>query len=199
MPARRRKSLFQKSAAVVRWLHIYISMLGFAALMFFAVTGITLNHPTWLGGSDQVVRDSTGQLPSELVQRMDRLAIAERIRRDHQLRGAVHEFEVDDYECMIVFKGPAYAADVFVDRESGEYSLSVSTSSWVGLMNDLHKGRDSGLAWSWIIDVSALLMILMSLTGIVLLLYLKRRRLSGLVAAVVGTLFLLAFVVIAIA
>ena len=29
----------------MRWLHIYLSMFGLAAVLFFSVTGITLNHP----------------------------------------------------------------------------------------------------------------------------------------------------------
>jgi hypothetical protein len=56
----------------------------------------------------------------------------------------------------------------------------------VGLINDLHKGRDTGPAWSLFIDVSAILLALVSLTGMILLLFLKRRRSSGLVIAALG-------------
>jgi hypothetical protein len=41
-----KSALYRKSAAAFRGLHIYLSMLSFSALMFFAFTGITLNHPT---------------------------------------------------------------------------------------------------------------------------------------------------------
>jgi len=34
--------------------------------------------------------------------------------------------------------------------------------------NDLHKGRDTGKTWSILIDVSAVLMTLISLTGLIL-------------------------------
>ena len=43
--SRRRRSLKGRVYATVRWLHVYISMLSFLAILFFAVTGITLNHP----------------------------------------------------------------------------------------------------------------------------------------------------------
>ena len=56
-----RKLIYRKSAAIFRWLHIYLSMLGFGAIMFFAVTGITLNHPTWFGGSELQVQDLAGK------------------------------------------------------------------------------------------------------------------------------------------
>ena len=39
---------------------------------------------------------------------------------------------------------------------------------FVALLNDLHKGRDSGRAWSFVIDLSAVLMALVSLSGLVL-------------------------------
>ena len=31
----------------MRWLHIYLSVFSLAAILFFSVTGITLNHPDW--------------------------------------------------------------------------------------------------------------------------------------------------------
>ncbi|MFG0267029.1 MAG: PepSY-associated TM helix domain-containing protein [Rhodopirellula sp. JB055] len=189
---KRSRSLYSRSAAAFRWLHIYLSMLGFTSLMFFAFTGITLNHPTWLGASEQVIRDESGQLAMELLRNEpDKLEIAETLRETHALKGRVKEFEVDDFECMLVYKSPGYAADVFIDRDSGNYSLTETTSNAFSVMNDLHKGRDSGTGWSWLIDISALLMLLMSLSGFGLLLYLKKRRVSGILAAVAGTVAML--------
>ena len=31
----------------MRWLHVYLSMISLAVVLFFSVTGITLNHPDW--------------------------------------------------------------------------------------------------------------------------------------------------------
>src|SRR5581483_2041380 len=45
-PRRRRWGI--RLAAAMRWLHIYTSMLGLAAVLFFSVTGLTLNHPDWV-------------------------------------------------------------------------------------------------------------------------------------------------------
>jgi len=188
--AKPRRRLYQKSAAAFRWLHIYLSMLGFTALMFFALTGITLNHPTWFGGSEQVIDDLSGELsPGLLVDEVNQLEVAETLRERHGLKGHVKEFESDEFECMLVFKGPGYAADVFIDRDSGKYSLTVTSSNAVAIMNDLHKGRDSGAAWNaLVIDGSAILMALMSLSGFGLLFYLKKRRVAGVMTAVAGTI-----------
>jgi uncharacterized protein len=56
------------------------------------------------------------------------------------------------------------------------------------VLNDLHKGRDSGKGWGWLIDISADLLTLVSLTGLLMLLFLKKRRLSGLIITVVGVI-----------
>lgn len=200
----RKRTFYSRSAAVFRWVHIYISMLGFATLMFFAFTGITLNHPTWFGAAEQSITDVTGRIPEAFstvaqdvtdglqTELTDKLGIAEWLRGRHQLRGYVAEFAVDEFEYMVVFKGPGYAADVFIDRDTGEYSLTETSTGAMAVMNDLHKGRDSGTQWSWVIDVSAIVTMLMSLSGFGLLFYIRRRRISGVVTAAVGTILLLA-------
>ena len=80
-------------------------------------------------------------------QSVDRLAIAEYLRATHNLKGAVGEFRIDEQECLVVFKGPGYSADAFINRESGEYDITQTASGAVAVINDLHKGRDTGPVW----------------------------------------------------
>jgi hypothetical protein len=178
----------------MRWVHIYLSMFSMAALLFFAVTGITLNHPAWFfGGSERTVQVQ-GQLKTAWLNRADtagsvaKLEVVEHLRKTHGIRGALAEFREDERECMVTFKGPGYAADAFIDRATGHYDLTETAQGFVAINNDLHKGRDSGKAWSVLIDASAILMTFVSLTGLVLLFYIKRRRRSGLLTALVGTI-----------
>lgn len=181
-----------------RWLHIYLSMVSFAVVLFFSVTGITLNHPTWFGGTTEVIREDRGTLDIDWVKISDvasdqtdsdsvaRLEIVEHLRQFGGVRGVLSELTIDDYQVLVTFRAPAYAADIFIDRESGEYELLETSYGLVALLNDLHKGRDSGESWSWLIDISAGLMTLVSLTGFFLIFYLKRHRTPGLSAALVG-------------
>ena len=53
-----------------------------------------------------------------------KLEVVEWLRSNHQIRGALADFRVDEAECLVSFKGPSYAADAFIDRESGHYRLT---------------------------------------------------------------------------
>jgi hypothetical protein len=64
--------------------------------------------------------------------------------------------------------------------------MTITKSGTVAVLNDLHKGRDTGSAWSWLIDVSAVLMTLVSLTGFVMIFFLKKKRLNGSMIALLG-------------
>jgi hypothetical protein len=98
----------------------------------------------------------------------------------------VEEFRVDDAECVVSFRAPGSAADAFIDRRTGAYTLSVAHDGLVAVLNDLHKGRHSEPVWSWVIDLTAGLMVFVSFSGLVLLFYVRRRRRAGLALAVLG-------------
>lgn len=174
------------TATVTRWLHIYLSMFSFAVVFFFAATGITLNHAEWFSRQVQT-RHYRGIVPPSLFrestdQQPDKLGIVELLRNRHKIHGSVSDFRVEDSQISISFKGPGYAADAFIDA-NGSYDLAETRSGFVAIMNDLHKGRDTGSVWSIVIDVSASLLVLVSLTGLVLIWFVYKRRTSGLILA----------------
>jgi hypothetical protein len=195
-PAKSKTKLaFERNVAMLsRWLHIYGSMISFAIVFFFSVTGITLNHPDYFAGELKTTQEK-GMLDSNWVISKDtskiaKLEIVEFLRKNHQITAAVSELRIDDSQCTVSFKGPGYAADAFINRENGSYELTLLRAGMVGIMNDLHKGRDTGSKWSWVIDISAVLLVLVSLTGMILILYIKRKKWSGLIIAFVGVVLL---------
>ena len=109
-------------------------------------------------------------------------------RRTYRTKGALSDIHVDGDQCEILFKGPGYEADATIDRETGKYDLTVSPFSLVAVLNDLHKGRDTGKKWSAVIDFSAVLMTLVSVTGLTLIFFLNKRRISGLLLVAIGAL-----------
>lgn len=192
---RHKPGLKQRLANPMRWLHIYSSMFGLIAILFFSVTGLTLNHPSWTFGSKPVEDTQQGTIRKEWLgdaqNEPAKLEIVEQLRRQHRVRGLVDDFTIDESECSITFKGPAYSADVFLNRETGAYEVTQRNAGLTAFFNDLHKGRDSGKAWSLVIDISAVVLIIVSLTGIGLLLYIKRRRNKGFLTTIGGLAVLL--------
>jgi hypothetical protein len=55
------KSFRKHSASWSRWIHVYLSMISFISLLFFAVTGLTLNHTEWFEEM-QVTSSSKGSI-----------------------------------------------------------------------------------------------------------------------------------------
>jgi hypothetical protein len=176
----------RRTAAVSRWLHVYLSMVSFAIVFFFAVTGLTLNHQQWFAKQQKTVQYK-GTVELRWVKgNVAKLEIVEALRSRHKISSAVSEFRVDNGQVSVSFKGPGYSADVFVDRATGSYDVTETRMGLAAVLNDLHKGRHSGRAWSWVIDVSAVFMTVVSLSGIVLLCFLQKRRFSGFIASGVG-------------
>ncbi len=166
-------------------------MVSFSILLFFAVTGITLNHQSAFNGEPRASR-FTGQLDMSWLNPpaggdVARLEIVEALRNAHGIKAAVKDFRVEENEISVSFKGPGYAADGFIDRKKGTYDLTESRLGFVAVINDLHKGRDTGGVWSNVIDISAGLMVVVSLTGLVLIFFLQKRLTFGLAALAIGT------------
>ena len=179
--------LRRRTATVARWLHVYLSMASFGILFFFAITGLTLNHVEWFANQQRTVQ-AKGTLNKEWLQgaQVQKLEIVEHIRKTHGVKAPLGDFRIDDAQCSFSFKGPGYSADVFVDRPTGNYEFTETRNGWGAVINDLHKGRDSGPTWSLMIDLSAILMTVVSISGMVLIFFLPKRRTSGLVALAVG-------------
>ena len=163
-------------------------MSSFAILFFFAITGVTLNHTDWFA-HHQSSRQLKGTVTAQwLKPEVQKLEIAEKLRTAHSIRSAITDFRIDDGQVAVSFKGPGYTADAFLDRATGSYEFNETTMGFVAILNDLHKGRDTGRVWSAVIDISAILMVLVSLSGMVLIFFLHKRLVSGLVSVVAGAI-----------
>jgi hypothetical protein len=170
-------------------------MFSLMIVLFFSATGITLNHPDWFAGTGPRETQAKGKLPPEWLsagsadtdrEKVAKLEIVEYLRKENGVRGALDEFRIDETECMVSFKSPSYSADAFIDRTTGAYQLTTIEEGAVAYLNDLHKGRHSGGVWAGLIDVSGGFLVLISLTGLGLIFYLKRIRVAALLTATAG-------------
>ena len=197
--AKRGRPLRLRVHAVVRWLHIYISMFSLLLILFFALTGITLNHPEWSVNNATTHRDFKGTLPAgwRAGNDVNWLRVAEYLRARHGVRGHADDPRLENGEGSIAFKAPGYSADCFIQQKTGAYELSVDTRGAVAWLNDLHRGQDAGSAWMRAIDASGIFLTLLSVTGLGLLFYLKKVRLPALIVMAVGVAVVLALMKLA--
>ncbi len=172
-----------------RLVHVYTSMIAFVVVLFFGITGLTLNHPDWTFGDAVGTSTVTGALPMATTGpagAVEFLAISEFVRETHGVRGSVSSYGVTNGKGSIAYKKPGYLADVFFDVGTGAYEVRVEQQGWVGVLNDLHKGRDAGTSWRWLIDVSAVFLVVVSLTGLLLQLFLRKRRVAAMIVMGAG-------------
>lgn len=194
-----------KSIRWVRTLHIYTSMLMLLVMLFFTVTGLTLNHREWLPEAPDA-RISELLLPGNLSDAQQwqatPLAQAEQVRRwlqrEHGVAGnqVAFDWQPDEQLLMIDVKRPGGYSLAEVLPEEGVVLLEQQSYGAAAVLNDLHMGRYSGALWRAFIDLSALLMLLFTLTGLWLVMPQKKRRqrllwLSGLGGVVMTAGYLL--------
>ncbi len=187
----------QSTRRWARWLHVYTSMIALLIVLFFGITGITLNHPDWTFGdatTRETVHGTLAAGPALDDGNVDWLAIAEELRSEYGVKGAVSDYALTGTEATISFVNPGYAADATLDVTDSSFDLTVEQQGFVAVMNDLHKGRDTASGWKWVIDVSAGFLVVISATGLVMQAYLRHRRRSAFIVAAIGGLVTLGLI-----
>lgn len=185
----------------MRWLHIYSAMLVLVLLLFFAVTGITLNHPNWTLASGKESASLQIDLPVDLPNLLTleesghAVAIAayvDWLREAYELKGSYSvNLMTDDALLEVDFKRPAGYASVVIDLENRAAEVQSEFGGYLALANDLHKGRYAGQSWRWLIDFTAVSCILFALSGFYLLWRQPSRRDFGNATAVAGVVLAL--------
>lgn len=169
------KTVLLKQLHVWHWVSSAISLIG---LLLFALTGITLNHAADVEAQPKTAA-SSGQLPPALRElvRPDDAPDSKKPLPDALAkwvgtfsgRTATGEAEWSAAEIYLPLPRPGGDGWVSIDRESGAVSGETTDRGWLSFLNDLHKGRNAGKAWSWFIDIFAVACFLFALTGLALL------------------------------
>ncbi|PSW17692.1 peptidase [Photobacterium sanctipauli] len=183
------KVLRQKSVQTwSRRLHIYSSMVLLIAMVFFAITGLTLNRPELFVGKpniDEFIID----IPKTLLGAENQTFQPKKdnlvnfLKTEGNLKGipsplniytVIEDGELVEGEVEVDFKGPGYDASVFIDMNISEAEIRITNHGTIAWLNDLHKGRNTGAIWHIFIDVVSIVMVLFILTGAILLLPKKK-------------------------
>lgn len=178
-----------------RRLHIYISMALLLVVLFFSITGITLNRPhLYVSEHPQIERHilpmpdrffvlDQGKFSVDKPQLLNYLAVEGRLSgapSAMQMFSEVEEGELVEGEISMDYKGPGFNSTVFIDLVTKEAEIETTQYGVIAVLNDLHKGRNSGAIWAWFIDLSAFLMVFFALTGVCLLVPKKKSFALGL-------------------
>lgn len=173
-PPRGNRSFWLKHLHRWHWISAALSLVG---MLLFAITGITLNHAADISGAPQTT-EQTATLPPALLEALAGADTAQRpippavrdwIRRELSARIGDADAEWSRDEVYLVLPGPGAEATLGIDRETGEVRYARTTRGWIAYFNDLHKGRHTGPAWSWFIDVFAVACLVFCSTGLILL------------------------------
>lgn len=163
----------KSSLSYARIIHVYVSMALLLLMLFFAITGITLNHPNWFSSADQEPLREQFDIPSYLIPTAPQES-EWRLAAGHWLKSQwdmdITTADIDEDEISLVSKGPGTYRTVTLDLLDGKAYIETLDYGVVAVLNDLHKGRNTGSVWAWVLDLCALLIILFSLTGAYLLL-----------------------------
>jgi hypothetical protein len=168
-------------------IHIYVSMAGFTLVLLFAVTGLTLNHQDFGLAARETTKKSV-EVPADLVQSPDRGSLAKHFEESVGIRSPLTDYREDEAEVQMTFAAPGRRSVVTIDRATRTAEVDTETRGLLGRLDDLHKGLDSGRPWYWVIDITAVLLTVSSLTGMITLFSLRARRRSGFVVGGVGIL-----------
>lgn len=166
--------------------HGYLSAFAFLALLFFAVTGILLNHPDALKVRVPPPAEKTLTLtPAEVAslkaapQPAPVLVkiVAPRVR----LKGRLKDSEAVGDELFVRMQGVRGSSDLRADLAAGTVSVVVEAQHPIAVANALHRGELAASAWRLVIDIAAVVLIALSLVGYVLFLSLRFRLRTALV------------------
>ncbi|MPY73772.1 MAG: hypothetical protein GEU87_05890 [Alphaproteobacteria bacterium] len=162
----------------LRLWHWVSSALCLVGLLFFTVTGITLNHAGEIEAKP-AVREVSATMPPELLALLKAAAEGQARALPDPVSNWVEEsfgaaagdraVEWSTGEAYIALPRPGGDAWVAISTVSGETTYETTSRGAVSFLNDLHKGRNTGMAWRWFIDAFAVACLVFAVTGLLLL------------------------------
>jgi len=174
-PDHRRRSYWLKTLHEWHWVSSAICLIG---MLLFAVTGFTLNHAGQIEAKPRVTSlqatvpaqvlgglkapESQGRAPMPP-------ALQDWARAQWSIDTAGREAEWSADEVYVSLPRPGGDAWMRVSLADGAAEYERTDRGWISYLNDLHKGRNTGAAWSWFIDIFAAACLVFCLTGLFIL------------------------------
>lgn len=174
-PDPQRRAFWLKTLHQWHWISSALCLIG---LLLFAATGITLNHAGQIEATPQVSTREV-QMPASVLSRLKTPpatpdaalppAVASWLADALSVQTAGRAGEWSEGEVYVALPRPGGDAWLSIDTDSGAVRYEKTERGWISYFNDLHKGRNTGVAWSWFLDVFAVACFVFALTGLFLL------------------------------
>ena len=178
---RQRRGYWLRTLHQWHWISAAVCLVG---MLLFAATGITLNHAARIEATP-VVTHVNDTLPAALLKALAArtdgnaelpAAVVAWLRDTHGIVAGAREAEWSEDEVYLSMPGPGRDAWLSIQKADGALEYERTERGTLAWLNDLHKGRNTGAAWSWFIDLFAVACIVFTLTGLFLLWLHGRQR-----------------------
>lgn len=170
-----RRAGFLRQTLRWHWISAAICLIG---MLLFAITGITLNHAGSIPATPRV-SERTAELPADLLAlaqaaEAQEAPLPEPVRAwiGDQLKVSLPADAAPEWsagEAYLALPRPGGDAWLSLDTEVGEVIYERTDRGVVAYLNDLHKGRNTGVAWMWFLDIFAVGCVVFCVTGLILL------------------------------
>jgi hypothetical protein len=176
----RRRAYWLKTLHEWHWVSSALCLIG---LLLFGITGFTLNHAASIEARPKVTSRTAAvdnalraallqQLPAAKA-RKGKAELPAELQAWIQAQWAVdtagREAEWTDDEIYLSLPRPGGDAWLRLSLVDGVAEYERTDRGWLSYFNDLHKGRNSGPAWSLFIDIFAAATLVFSITGLFIL------------------------------
>ncbi|WP_229417628.1 PepSY-associated TM helix domain-containing protein [Pseudoduganella buxea] len=177
-PARASRAGWLRQLHQWHWISSALCLLG---MFLFSITGITLNHASDIEAKPVVVRKAA-TAPPALVAQLSAFAsehdgdtaplpaaAEDWLRATWSVKAGGREAEWSVDEVYLPLPKAGGDAWVRIGLEDGAAEFENTDRGWISWLNDVHKGRNTGTAWIWFIDIFAGLCLVFCITGLLIL------------------------------
>lgn len=179
---RQRRNRWLRTLHQWHWISAAICLVG---MLLFSLTGFTLNHAGAIESTPRV-RHITDTLPPVLLAALPRQTsgkaelpprLRDWLRARHGIDSDGRLAEWSEDEIYLSLPRPGRDAWLSLQRADGAFEYELTDRGTIAWLNDLHKGRNTGTAWSLFIDIFAFGCVVFTATGLFLLhLHARQRR-----------------------
>ena len=181
-------ALIPRITSLMRVLHIFSAMPVLLLVLFFAITGVFLNHPDW-DKTRSNKQNVTVSSPQWLINadnwdnnfRQHGLRLLQWLDAQHDIRATKFSIEWDDYDRLLILTLDSPAGNTVIEAmiDDAQIHIDQRQLSTLAMLNNVHRAKHTTGLWLYLSDASAVAMILFCLSGFWLVVINRLQRKSA--------------------